>query len=51
MMKKVVDYADIFYCKRFIFEKKANISALIGDESIIEVYEVEQIASGSDTDD
>lgn len=51
MMKKVVDYADIFYCKRFIFEKEANISALIGDESIIEVYEVEQIASGSDTDD
>ena len=23
MMKKVVDYADIFYCKRFIFEKEA----------------------------
>lgn len=50
MMKKVVDYADIFYCKRFIFEKETNISALIGDKNIIEVYEVEQDSSGSDAD-
>lgn len=42
MMKKVLDYADIFYCKRFILEKEANINALLGENTLIEVYEIDQ---------
>lgn len=45
MMKKITDYADIFYCKRFIFEKEANINLLIGNDNIVEVFEVEQNSS------
>lgn len=34
-MKKVLEYADIFYQKRFILEKENRISNLIGENSIL----------------
>lgn len=34
-MKKVLDYADIFYQKRFILEKESRINNLIGENDII----------------
>ena len=36
-MNTIVRYADIFYQKRFIFEKKARIEKLINDENIFDV--------------
>ncbi|NRT80949.1 EcsC family protein [Clostridium beijerinckii] len=34
-MKKVLEYADIFYQKRFILEKEIRINSLIGENDII----------------
>jgi hypothetical protein len=34
-MKKVLDYADVFYQKRFIIEKESRITAVIGDSDLI----------------
>ena len=42
-MKKVLDFADIFYQKRFILEKESRIQKLIGDnlDEDSEVIEIE----------
>ena len=39
-MKKVLEYADIFYQKRFILEKESRVTVLI-EEDIIDVSESE----------
>ena len=42
LMNKVIDYADIFYNKRFILEKNARINSLIDEDrddgGIIDVF-------------
>ncbi len=41
-MNKVIDYANVFYGKRFIFEKEERINTLLGeDDDIIDVDEFE----------
>lgn len=36
-MNKILEYADIFYCKRFILEKDYRIGVLLGDAAVQEV--------------
>lgn len=52
-MKKIIDYADIFYSKRFIEEKEVRINSIIHPEGIIEpviidLADEEQITEMSD---
>lgn len=41
-MNKILEYADIFYCKRFILEKEYRISVLMGGAPIQEVEASEE---------
>lgn len=34
-MKKVLDYADVFYQKRFILEKENRIMEIIGETAVV----------------
>jgi len=44
-MKKIIDYADIFYNKRFIVEKEMKINELLGKpNTVIEVDAFEEIS-------
>ena len=52
-MKKIIDYADIFYGKRFIEEKEVRINAILypaGDNELIAVDADEEIITELGTD-
>lgn len=45
-MKKVLEFADIFYQKRFIIEKEGRIRNLIETDTIIDTEIIEDVTSG-----
>jgi len=40
-MSKIIEYADVFYCKRFLCEKAANIDLLFNEKDVVIIQEIE----------
>jgi len=47
-MQKIVEYADIFYAKRFILEKEARVAMLVGEVPVLPEVEADCIENAGE---